>query len=85
MLSPVVLTFFQSNAIISASEIFQNTFFKKIGAEFMKIVVLSDTHIPKRAKSLPSRSPTDKRRQERYSFGILHIGESLEAKHIFFG
>jgi putative phosphoesterase len=30
-------------------------------------------------------SPTDKRRQERYSFGILHVGESLEAEHIFFG
>jgi uncharacterized protein len=29
-------------------------------------------------------SPTEKRRQEKYSFGVFHIGESLEAEHIFF-
>ncbi|CAM3741951.1 metallophosphoesterase family protein [Mesobacillus zeae] len=29
-------------------------------------------------------SPTDKRRQKEYSFGILTIGETLEAEHIYF-
>jgi uncharacterized protein len=29
-------------------------------------------------------SPTDKRRQEKYSFGILKIGNTIEAEHIFF-
>ena len=29
-------------------------------------------------------SPTDKRRQEQYSFGLLEIGDSWELKHVFF-
>jgi uncharacterized protein len=29
-------------------------------------------------------SPTDKRRQEKYSFGVIKIGDTLEAEHIFF-
>lgn len=29
-------------------------------------------------------SPTDKRRQKEFSYGILTIGEKIEAKHIFF-
>ncbi|OCA90806.1 YfcE family phosphodiesterase [Bacillus sp. FJAT-27225] len=29
-------------------------------------------------------SPTDKRRQKYFSFGIIHAGESLVARHIFF-
>ncbi|WP_160718900.1 metallophosphoesterase family protein [Bacillus sp. USDA818B3_A] len=29
-------------------------------------------------------SPTDKRRQKMYSFGILQIGDTIEADHIFF-
>ena len=29
-------------------------------------------------------SPTDKRRQKLFSFGIFHIGATIEAEHIFF-
>lgn len=29
-------------------------------------------------------SPTDKRRNELYSFGILELGEEIKAKHVFF-
>lgn len=29
-------------------------------------------------------SPTDKRRQQQFSYGILTVGERIEAKHVFF-
>jgi uncharacterized protein len=29
-------------------------------------------------------SPTDKRRQEKYSFGVFYLGDCLEAEHIYF-
>jgi uncharacterized protein len=30
-------------------------------------------------------SPTDKRRQQEFSYGILTVGEEIRAEHIFFG
>nr|WP_313783435.1 hypothetical protein [Paenibacillus larvae] len=29
-------------------------------------------------------SPTDKRRQPRYSFGIMELGSTMEAWHVYF-
>ncbi|NHC41961.1 hypothetical protein G6549_18570 [Bacillus sp. MM2020_1] len=49
----------------------------------MKIVVVSNTHIPKRAKSLPARL-TEKLVQADIIFGLIYIGDSIEAEHIFF-
>jgi uncharacterized protein len=57
--------------------------------ENVDCIIFGHSHIPvKRYQGsvllFNPGSPTDKRRQEKYSFGVIHIGEALEAEHIFF-
>lgn len=53
------------------------------------LIVFGHSHIPIK-KEIDGRvlfnpgSPTDKRRQAQYSFGILKIGEIWELEHVFF-
>lgn len=53
------------------------------------LVIFGHTHIPvcKRHKGVwmfNPGSPTDKRRQARYSFGIITLGDEIRAEHVFF-
>lgn len=52
-------------------------------------IIFGHSHIPycetiNRVLLFNPGSPTDKRRNEFFSFGILDLGERIEAKHIFF-
>lgn len=52
-------------------------------------IVYGHSHIPIKKETngillLNPGSPTDKRRQKEFSYGILTIGEKLEADHVFF-
>jgi uncharacterized protein len=62
---------------------------KAFSEEKVNCIIYGHSHIPvlryeKDILIFNPGSPTDKRRQKRYSFGILHAGETLSAKHIFF-
>lgn len=57
--------------------------------EGVDLIIFGHSHIPviKQREGITlfnPGSPTDKRRQEQYSFGILEIGEQWQLKHIFF-
>ncbi|WP_419880576.1 metallophosphoesterase family protein [Peribacillus sp. B-H-3] len=57
--------------------------------EDVDMIIYGHSHIPKIAHEnkcllFNPGSPTDKRRQKQYSFGIVTAGDMLEAKHIFF-
>lgn len=57
--------------------------------EKVDIIVFGHSHIPVMREVdgiilFNPGSPTDKRTQPQYSFGMLEIGESWELKHIFF-
>lgn len=57
--------------------------------EDVDVIIFGHSHIPviKRRENVTlfnPGSPTDKRRQQQYSFGILEIGEEWNLKHIFF-
>ncbi|TWT24878.1 metallophosphoesterase family protein [Planomicrobium sp. CPCC 101110] len=57
--------------------------------EKVDIIVFGHSHIPVMREVdgiilFNPGSPTDKRMQPQYSFGVLEIGESWELKHIFF-
>jgi len=57
--------------------------------ERVDCIIFGHSHIPikkdyKGILLFNPGSPTDRRRQEKYSFGVITIGESLEAEHIFF-
>ncbi|MEB1809287.1 MAG: metallophosphoesterase [Bacillaceae bacterium] len=52
-------------------------------------IIFGHSHIPilKRVENVLLFNPgsaTDKRKQTHFSYGILHIGESIEAEHIFY-
>lgn len=52
-------------------------------------IIFGHSHIPycetiNRVLLFNPGSPTDKRRNEFFSFGILELGDTIEAKHIFF-
>lgn len=55
----------------------------------LDIIIFGHSHIPVN-KSIDGTilfnpgSPTDKRRQSKYSFGIIKIGESLTVEHVFY-
>ncbi|MFB5197522.1 metallophosphoesterase family protein [Neobacillus sp. KR4-4] len=62
---------------------------QKFADEKVDCIIFGHSHIPIKKYEqgiliFNPGSPTDKRRQENYSFGIINIGESLEAEHIFF-
>ncbi|MFD0050072.1 metallophosphoesterase family protein [Actinomycetes bacterium NPDC127524] len=53
------------------------------------MIIYGHSHIPKithenKCLLFNPGSPTDKRRQMQYSFGIVTAGETLQAKHVFF-
>ncbi|PLS14665.1 YfcE family phosphodiesterase [Bacillus sp. M6-12] len=53
------------------------------------VIVFGHSHIPSLSYTdetllFNPGSPTDKRRQPRYSYGVITIGEELKAEHIFF-
>ncbi|AQQ51869.1 metallophosphoesterase family protein [Planococcus lenghuensis] len=53
------------------------------------IIVFGHSHIPLMRKEkdvllFNPGSPTDKRRQPHYSFGVLEIGDTWELKHVYF-
>ncbi|WP_331712032.1 metallophosphoesterase family protein [Bacillus sp. SJS] len=57
--------------------------------EHLDCLIFGHSHIPvkKQDKGLlifNPGSPTDKRRQPRFSFGLINIGETLQAEHVFF-
>jgi putative phosphoesterase len=58
-------------------------------SELVDCIIFGHSHIPIKKYEdgillFNPGSPTDKRRQGKYSFGVLKIGETLEAEHIFF-
>ncbi|PGY08388.1 metallophosphoesterase [Bacillus sp. AFS031507] len=62
---------------------------QKFADEKVDCIIFGHSHIPikkceKGIMLFNPGSPTDKRRQEKYSFGLINIGDSLEAEHIFF-
>ncbi|MFC5405908.1 metallophosphoesterase family protein [Cohnella soli] len=73
----------------AATEAHAISFFK---GEKLDAIVYGHSHIPVLKKPTNGGalifnpgSPTDKRRQERYSFGIFHIvNGTLSAKHVFY-
>jgi len=57
--------------------------------EELDILIFGHSHIPLLRKSndlivFNPGSPTDKRRQKQFSFGIIETGNELSIKHIFF-
>ncbi|WP_370636344.1 metallophosphoesterase [Cohnella sp. CFH 77786] len=60
------------------------------GPDEVDVVVFGHSHVPVSKKQggvllFNPGSPTDKRRQKRYSFGILEIdGKEIKAKHVFY-
>jgi len=62
---------------------------QKFADEKVDCIIFGHSHIPIKKYDqgillFNPGSPTDKRRQEKFSFGVINIGESLEAEHIFF-
>ncbi len=63
--------------------------FDAFADEKVDIVVFGHSHIPvmrdeKGVTLFNPGSPTDKRRQSQYSFGLLEIGDSWQLRHVFF-
>lgn len=63
--------------------------FEAFAGEAVDIIVFGHSHTPVMREHegiilFNPGSPTDKRRQAQYSFGLLEIGETWELKHIFF-
>jgi uncharacterized protein len=57
--------------------------------EELDCIIFGHSHIPIKKDEdglllFNPGSPTDKRRQKLFSFGIFHIGDTIEAEHIFF-
>lgn len=57
--------------------------------EEVDCIIFGHSHIPikkyeKEVLLFNPGSPTDKRRQEKYSFGVFYVSDSLETEHIFF-
>lgn len=62
---------------------------QKFEGEMVDCIIFGHSHIPinKYINGIllfNPGSPTDKRRQEKYSFGVITIDDSLAAEHIFF-
>lgn len=62
---------------------------QKFEGEMVNCIIFGHSHIPSKKYNndillFNPGSPTDKRRQEKYSFGVITIEDSLEAEHIFF-
>ncbi|SDN75879.1 hypothetical protein SAMN04487897_104316 [Paenibacillus sp. yr247] len=58
-------------------------------AERPDIVIFGHSHIPYQQTingmlMFNPGSPTDKRRQPQYSYGIIELGESIQAEHFFY-
>lgn len=63
--------------------------FDAFADEDVDIIVFGHSHIPvmrevQGVTLFNPGSPTDKRRQPQYSFGLLEIGDSWELRHVFF-
>lgn len=65
--------------------------YQAFAGEAVDVVIFGHSHVPYMERRdgvllFNPGSPTDKRRQPRYSFGILEIGDGgeLEARHIFY-
>ena len=63
--------------------------FDAFAEENVDIIVFGHSHMPlvrdvEGVTLFNPGSPTDKRRESQYSFGILEVGETWELKHIFF-
>ncbi|GKW46476.1 MULTISPECIES: metallophosphoesterase family protein [unclassified Planococcus (in: firmicutes)] len=63
--------------------------FEAFEGENVDIIVFGHSHTPIRREVegvtlFNPGSPTDKRRESQYSFGLLEIGDSWELKHLFF-
>lgn len=63
--------------------------FETFKEEKVDIIVFGHSHIPVMREVegvilFNPGSPTDKRMQPQYSFGLLEIGETWELKHVFF-
>lgn len=63
--------------------------FDAFAEEDVDIIVFGHSHMPMRrdveeVTLFNPGSPTDKRHESQYSFGLLEIGENWELKHIFF-
>jgi uncharacterized protein len=61
----------------------------KFTGEKVDCIVFGHSHIPINKNNdgillFNPGSPMDKRRQEKYSFGVITIGDSLVAEHIYF-
>jgi uncharacterized protein len=57
--------------------------------EKVDCIIFGHSHIPikkyeKEVLIFNPGSPTDKRRQKMYSFGVIYISDNMEAEHIFF-
>ena len=56
---------------------------------YVDLIIFGHSHIPVNKKVgetilFNPGSPTDKRRQSHYSFGILQLGDSLSVEHVFY-
>lgn len=57
--------------------------------EAVDLIIFGHSHIPLNVRHgevllFNPGSPTDKRRQPQYSFGLITLGQSIEAEHVFF-
>jgi putative phosphoesterase len=57
--------------------------------ENVDCIIFGHSHIPikryeKNVLIFNPGSPTDKRRQEKYSFGVFEVNDTLRAEHVFF-
>jgi len=57
--------------------------------EGVDLIIFGHTHVPflekrKGVLLFNPGSPTDKRRMTHYSYGLIHLSNGLEAKHIYF-
>jgi uncharacterized protein len=62
---------------------------QKFEGEVVDCIIFGHSHIPINKYNndillFNPGSPTDKRRQEKYSFGVFTVGETLAAEHIYF-
>jgi uncharacterized protein len=62
---------------------------QKFEGEMVNCIIFGHSHIPIKKYNndillFNPGSPTDKRRQEKYSFGVITIGDTLAAEHIYF-
>ncbi|WP_010269292.1 metallophosphoesterase family protein [Paenibacillus senegalensis] len=53
------------------------------------LIIFGHSHIPLKVEHggvllFNPGSPTDKRRQPQYSFGLITLGETIQAEHVFF-